>query len=145
MHNAIMPALAVFSVLTAGSSAVDLYVSKTTLPIVEGYATRIAPVRAGEDIRLEWNITKRTDCEGVSSRVWAGSNGFRMTESQKSTALPKTNGVEKYRFQTHIPNKAPSGKLTLNIKGYYDCSKGREYWSLSPVTLRVVDGTGGGT
>lgn len=139
MQNAFIPVVAAASLLSAGWSGLDLYTEKTTLPIIEGHATRVSPVRAGHDIRLEWNITKRTDCKGVASRVWVGESGFRMTEPQRYASLPKTDTVAKYRFQTRIPNLAPVGELTLNIMGYYDCPKGRKYWSLDPVVLNVVD------
>ncbi|PCJ24100.1 MAG: hypothetical protein COA96_10165 [SAR86 cluster bacterium] len=139
MQNLLIPAIAAFSVLSAGWSGVDLYFVKTTPPTIEGYATRVAPVRAGQDIRLEWHITKLTDCPGVASRVWDGEDGFRMTEAQKSTSLPKTKTITKYRFQTRIPNLAPVGELNLSIMGYFDCPDGKKYWSLGPVTLNVVD------
>lgn len=139
MQNFIVPIIAAISLLSAGASGVNLVKLKISEPLIEGWAVRTTPVRAGEEIRLEWNITKRTDCHGSVGRVWEGSDGFRATEVKRLAALPNTNTETKYRVPTIIPALAPTGVLTLTVKGYYDCKGGRKYWALRPVDMVVIN------
>lgn len=96
------------------------------------------PVRAGDSVMIRWDITKRTDCPGMNSRVWDGEGGFHVVEAQKPTALP--NGRVTPLIPTRIPELAPAGTLTLTVKGWYDCDKTeRHYWQLDPVKIEVIE------
>lgn len=138
MHNAPLVIMAVVSVATASISGFEHIVDANTPPPIEGWAERLSSVQAGEVARIEWHITKRIDCPGVSGRVWKGEDNFYMVEPYRKTALPMMEGEITYRIQTEIPSLAPEGDLLLTIEGYYDCPNKRIEYSIGPVELTVV-------
>ena len=137
MHNTAYALVLASSIALTAWNGVDYVSDAITPPVIEGWAERKAPVIAGETIRLEWHIIKRTECEGVVGLIWAGENGFRMSEPIRAASLPMTHVETAYRFSTKIPGLAPVGDLELFIKGWYDCPHGKEYYSLGPVELIV--------
>ena len=139
MHNTLAVVLAVASLGFATITGVETAVKYTQPPSIEGYASRSSPVRAGETIRLEWNILKRRDCPGGFSRVWEGENGFRLVEANRHSSMPRTKEYKRYRIPTEIPSLAPVGRLDLYINGEYNCPDGVQYYSLGPVNLIVEE------
>ncbi len=139
MHNFLAGGAAAFSIGMAAVSGFGTAVKFTKLPAIEGTASRVSPVRAGDVVTLEWTILKRTDCPGSFSRAWSGEDGFRMVEPARGSALPRTIEAKVYRIPTEIPHMAPAGNLELFINGVYDCPSGAEHYSLGPVNL-IVEG-----
>ena len=138
MPNIIYGAITAGGIAIASLNGFGIVSDKLAAPPIEGYASRVTPVVAGQAILAYWNIIKRTDCPGVQSRVWDGEGGFSMVEPLRKTTL-KGNGIwTKYRIQTDIPSLAPVGGLDLYIKGYYDCGDGPIEFSLGPLELVVV-------
>lgn len=103
---------------------------------ITGFASYSEPVRAGEIVLVDWEIEKRTDCPGETSRIWQGQQNFHLTEPQQITSLPK--GKISPSIQTKIPELAPSGELLLFIGGYYQCTgSARVSFRLGPVEFKV--------
>lgn len=124
-----------FMTLDSGHRAVQVL---TEAPLIEGVGIAPAEVHAGDTVLVEWDIVKRTDCPGYSSRVWSGESGFQLTEPVQASGLPV--GSATYEIQTGIPRLAPEGPLSLEIVGHYDC-EGREPWHfrLGPVEMMVTE------
>jgi len=121
----------------ASMSGVELATELLSEPLIEGYGIYEKPVRAGETIEIEWIITKRTDCNGVSGRVWKGQLGFYMSEAMRPTGLPSGEAM-RITIPTTVPEQAPIGELQLQVKGFYNCARDRHDWFLlSPVLLVV--------
>jgi len=121
----------------ASMSGVELASELLSEPLIEGYGTYDKTVRAGETIDIEWVITKRTDCSGVSGRVWRGQHGFYMAEAMRPTGL-KSGEEMRITIPTTVPEQAPIGELQLQVKGFYNCTLNRHDWFLlSPVLLVV--------
>lgn len=116
--------------------AADLREANTP-PAISGSAVYSEPVRAGETVLIPWTITKRVDCPGASSRVWNGRDGFQLSETQQSASLPVGEDM-RFNIQTLIPTLSPSGPLTLEIIGYYECDGERRPFTLGPVLLEVA-------
>lgn len=126
-------ALAVAAMLVIASA----YTHLIRGPLIEGVGSVDGPVRAGEVALVHWVITKRTDCPGESSRVWSGADGFYLADPMRATGLPM--GDLQRSIQTTIPSAAPSGPLTLTIRGRFDCLFGAVPFRLAPVQMDVVD------
>ncbi|MDE0590409.1 hypothetical protein OU789_10770 [Halocynthiibacter sp. C4] len=112
---------AVASSVVAATSVAKLTESAILVPYIEGEGVVESPVTAGEDILVVWNLHKRTECPGTNRRVWRGEDGFLLFEPVGKTTLPATSEPVTYRVQTHIPDLAPPGRLTLTIDGEYKC------------------------
>lgn len=135
--NAVLPIAAIVAGALAFDSGRETVVSLTTPPVIEGYGEYAEPVRAGEVALIHWRITKRTDCPGLTSRVWDGPGGFHLTETVQQTSLPK--GTFDRKIETEIPTLAPAGELTLSIVGFFQCEgDGKTPFRLGPVNLTVV-------
>ena len=132
-----IPIVSSAAMLVATGVNIDRAKDYLSLPLIEGWSVRMTPVTAGDVELLEWNITKRTSCPGVSSRVWNGEDGFYMVEPLRKTALPMNEEEQTYRIPTEIPRLAPEGDLQLSIKGHYDCDGEMFEYSLGPVELIV--------
>lgn len=139
--NVSAPIVAALTMLATTYAGFDAAKELLTPPIIEGRATRVSPVMAGEKVLIEWYITKLTDCDGVAGRVWYGEAGFYVVEPLKQTTLPMNKSEMVYRIPTQIPILAPSGGLDLFIKGHYNCPNGLVYYTLGPVKLTVEDPT----
>ena len=137
MHNLVYGVGMAAGVVLTAWNGVDLVKVHISPPLIEGWSVRMTPVTAGDVELLEWNITKRTSCPGVSSRVWNGEDGFYMVEPMRKTALPMNEEEQTYRIPTEIPRLAPEGDLQLSIKGHYDCDGEMFEYSLGPVELIV--------
>ena len=138
MHNLTLPILAVTSLFIGAYSSVDTAIDLNSPPAIEGWAIRVAPVVAGQNILVPWHIIKRTGCPGESSRVWNGEGGFYLVEASRKTALPMNEIETSYRIPTEVPMLAPEGDLLLRIDGYYDCpDRDRIEFSIGPVELKV--------
>ena len=125
--------MAAAAAIPSGYSAVNAITAK---PLVTGWAIYESPVSAGGVVSIPWAISKRTTCPGLSSRAWAGENGFTLSEPMRATALPKGDGV--YQVQTAIPELAVNGPLSLSIVGFFDCpNEPRQHFTLGPVELTV--------
>ena len=132
-------ATAAVSIAIAGVSGVNTVAKFTSPPAIEGVGVYMKPVIAGETVIIDWTITKRVDCPGELSRVWAGDNGFYMVEPQRKSGLPTTDAPREYHIQTKVPELAPAGNLLLSIKGVYTCERGSIPFELGPVSLEVVE------
>lgn len=136
---------AIIAAFFAQSSLTLVQTSATLLqhvvpPAIEGIGFVSAPVKAGEVALVQWQITKRTGCQGINSRVWSGVNGFSVTEEKKQTTLPATGKPEVYKVQTIIPQGAPPGPLSLTIQGEYKCIGSEPHsFVLGPVEMRVTE------
>lgn len=105
-------------------------------PLISGSGYVETKAKAGDDVMVNWVITKRTDCPGASSRIWSGEGGFHLSEVMQATSIPQNNDAQRYVVPTSVPEMAPDGKLTLKIKGYFDCQdKEREWFTLGPVVI----------
>ena len=140
MHNIVYGAITAGGIAVASLSGIGIVSDKMSEPPIEGYASRVTPVVAGQPILAYWNILKRTKCPGASSRVWNGEGSFSMVEPLRKTTLKGNEVWTKYRIQTDIPSLAPVGGLDLYIKGYYDCGDGPIEFTLGPLELVVVSG-----
>ena len=138
MQNAAAAAIALTSLSFAALSGIDTAAKYVQPMAVEGYAVRSGPVHPGETITLEWHIIKRVDCPGEFSRVWVGSNGFRVVEAERHSSIPMSEAETVYRIPTEIPTLAPVGNIELYIEGVYNCPDGPRHYSLGPVNL-IVD------
>lgn len=106
-------------------------------PPIEGVGRYDAPVKPGELVLVDWQIVKRTECPGETSRAWSGERRFRLTEPQQETALPAGNLNP--MIQTRIPELAPPGRLELRIVGYFRCEGySRQDFDLGPVVFEVI-------
>ena len=137
--NLVGPALAGVALFAAITSSLETYTKVTTPPLIEGAGVVAEPVRAGEKTLVTWAITKRTDCPGLTSRVWHGERGFQLTEMAQVTALDMSEAPREYVIQTYIPELAPPGELRLDIEGFFDCGDGKEPFSVGPVVMQVVE------
>jgi len=107
-------------------------------PPIEGVGRYESPVRAGEAVLVEWDLVKRTDCPGFTSRVWDGERNYHLTEPAQRTTLP-AHSIER-RIETKIPELVPVGELRLTIVGVYQCAGGRKQaFTLGPVSFEVVE------
>jgi len=141
VSNFVGASLTTVSMGWAALTGVELVVDHLTPPPVEGKGYYSEPVRAGETVSIKWVITKRTDCNGLSSRVWEGEDNFSMVEAMRVATLPKGTGV--YYIPTRIPEETPAGEVRLKIKGYYDCdvkNQEDEWFILGPVVMVVEQG-----
>lgn len=130
-------AVASFSMLSF--KVADTAYSAIKPPAIEGKAVVRDPAVIGELVTVTWDVIKRTDCPGKSSRVWSGPDGYSLTEIQQATTLPVGAGT--YKVPTRVPSTAPEGKLELNISGFTECpGKPVEYWTLTPVVFEVTRG-----
>jgi hypothetical protein len=131
-----MATAALLTGLAAVVSGRDAVVSVLTPPLIEGAGAVESPVRPGENVLVTWSIDKRTDCPGLTSRVWHGEEGFQLTEPVQITALPKGQAI--YHIQTLVPTMAPPGHLTLKIKGHFECPGAAPVaFALAPVHMEV--------
>lgn len=137
MHNLVYGVGMAFGLVLTAWNGLDLVKEHISKPLVEGWAVRMTPVTAGDVELLEWVIIKRTDCPGVTGRVWNGEDGFYMVEPLRKTALPMNEEKQTYRISTEIPSLAPAGYLQLTIKGHYDCGGDVTEYTLGPVELIV--------
>lgn len=137
MTNLAGPALAVGAIMVAIYSGYETIDDITRPALIDGAGTVSDTVHAGEPTLVEWVITKRTDCPGVSSRVWFGDEGFQLTEKVQATSLPMAPAKE-YKIQTLIPELAPEGDLFLRINGHFDCQGKKIPFSLGPVVMHVA-------
>lgn len=138
--NAILPLAAALVLSDGAHGFISAYIEKNSPPPIEG--TAIAPefVQAGETVLIDWEIIKRTDCPGVNTRVWQGSNGFYLSEPRGATTLPVTSAPKLYSIQTAIPVLAPPGPLSLSIEGTYRCRHDGEHtFTLGPVVMEVTE------
>jgi len=136
--DALTPIAVAASVAVASLNTASLINKAGTPPPIEGSAAYNDPVRPGENIRVTWEIFKRTECDGELSRVWRGEDGFHLAEVRREAALPKTEGVQIFNIQTHIPDLAPPGRLELEIHGSYYCNQRRDF-TLGPVVFEVIE------
>lgn len=128
-------AVASFSMLSL--TVADKAYTTIKPPAIEGRAVVKETAYVGELATVQWDVIKRTSCPGKSSRVWAGPDGYSLTEAQQATTLPVGSGT--YKIPTRIPFSAPEGQLELTISGFTECpGKPVEYWSLTPVMLEVA-------
>jgi hypothetical protein len=139
MANILFAAVMSTSLALTAWDGADYVNSKITPPPIEGWATRVTPVTAGDTVLIYWNIIKLTDCPGASSRVWHGENSFYMVEPLRKTSFRVSHIETKYRISTEIPSLAPEGDLLFSIEGYYDCPDERIEYSIGPVEL-IVEG-----
>ena len=138
--NTILPMVAVLSVVSAGSNLARIAVEGALPPPIEGQGWVDAPVIAGENVIVSWDIIKRTDCPGENARSWEGANGFQLRDAWGPTTLPTSDRVQQYEIQTHIPEEAPTGELLLRIVGYYQCPGAeRRDFALGPVVMEVAE------
>ena len=133
------PVLAAVAMFAAAQSSLSAISELTTPPMIEGVGIVDGPVRAGEKHLVTWSIIKRTDCPGLTSRVWRGEGGFQLTEQAQVTALDVSEQPREYRIETYIPELAPPGELRLDIEGYFDCGEGKRGFSIGPVVMQVVE------
>lgn len=137
--NIVGPTLAGAALFAAITSSLETYSKLTTPPLIEGAGVVSGPVMAGERTLVTWTITKRTDCPGLTSRVWHGEGGFQLTEQTQVTALDMSDIPREYAIQTYIPELAPPGELRLNVRGFFDCGGEKEPFSIGPVIIEVVE------
>lgn len=136
--NLVGPALAGVALFAALTSSLETYTELTTPPLIEGTGVVVDPVRAGEKTLVTWAIVKRTECPGLTSRVWHGEGGFQLAEMAQVTALEMSDVPREYEIETYIPELAPPGELRLDIDGFFDCGKGKEPFTIGPVIMEVV-------
>lgn len=138
MHltNATAAVLALSAAGLAAVSSRDAVVTVMTPTMIEGRGSVSDPVQAGERVLVTWVIDKRTQCPGLTSRVWHGEGGFQLTEPVQIAALPEGSGT--YQIETAVPALAPSGDLTLTIKGHFECPGAAPIaFALEPVVMEV--------
>lgn len=138
MHltNAAVAALALSAAGLAAMSSRDAVVTVMAPPLIEGHGSVSGPVHAGERVLVTWVIDKRTQCPGLTSRVWHGEGGFHLTEPVQITALPEGAGT--YQIETAVPALAPPGHLRLKIKGHFECPGAAPVaFALEPVLMEV--------
>lgn len=105
---------------------------------IEGMGRALGEAIPGKEVIIQWDITKRTNCPGVNSRVWHGQNGFFLNEKQMVTSLPATFTPKQYLIPTYVPAMAPVGPLTLSIVGQYKCPGGAtQAFTLGPVNMEI--------
>jgi len=139
ISNFVGASLTTVSMGWAALSGVDLVVDHLTPPPIEGMGYYSEPVHPGETVIVRWEIRKRTDCNGLYSRVWEGEDYFSMVEAVRTVNLPKGAGT--YYIPTRIPDETPEGQVRLKIKGYYDCdvkNQEDEWFMLGPVVMVVA-------
>jgi len=136
--NIVGPVFAGVALLAAFTSSVETVNELTTPSIIEGAGVVAGPVQAGGVTLVTWSITKRTDCPGLTSRVWHGEGGFQLTEQAQVTALVASEVPREYEIQTYIPELAPAGELMLEVTGYFDCGDGKKPFTIGPVVMDVV-------
>lgn len=112
--------------------------------LIEATATHIRDVRAGQTVLVSWEISKITSCPGQNSRVWIGADGFFLAEPSVPNAIPV--GTNQYNIPTVIPEFAAPGKLTMHIKGYFQCTPGgeKEHFTIpkrAPLVFNVIGDT----
>lgn len=138
--NIISPVLLSASAALAVASGVDTVRYFVMPRHIEGIGAVSGPVTAGHDVLVDWVVTKRTDCPGVTSRVWYGQDGFQLTEPLQATSLPSGEAMQ-FSIQTKIPALAPPGELELHIVGAFECSGQQPAkFDLGPVYMQVTDG-----
>lgn len=140
----IMPvavALLVVQGASTGYQGVKVYRDFSTSPGISGAGLPHGNIRAGETTIIHWTLIKETDCEGTTSRVWRGENGFYVVEPRKIAALPTNPQPVEYAIETTIPVLAPVGDLTLEVIGSYNCGDllGERNFTLGPVHITVVE------
>lgn len=127
-----------------GVELADLVIGDSLPPPIEGVGAVRGTVKAGETVTVDWIITKRTSCNGVSGRYWSTENGFSMNEPLKATALPVTLGPASYKIPTKIPSEVKGSEVTLEIIGWYECpNDDKEYFRLGPVVIQLEGGSDG--
>lgn len=132
-----LAAAAVLSVFFAVDSGVGAAAALFTPAAVEGVGVARGNAIAGYPVFVDWDIDKRTECGGVSSRVWSGPDGFFLSETVQATALPM--GRNQITVPTDVPRLAPVGTLELNIVGSFQCETGGPiHFKLGPVFIEVV-------
>lgn len=131
--SAVAAALSLSGMIFAGADGIYQRVQPA---IIEGRASVPGPVFPGELATVRWDVIKRANCPGQSSRVWSGEGGFAMAEALAPTSLPYGSGS--YTIPTMIPQTAPEGALSLTISGFFECPhKPKEYFTLTPVVMQV--------
>lgn len=106
-------------------------------PIIEGRGAATGVVAPGQTATIDWTITKRTGCPGVTGRVWSQDDGYFLAEPLQPTALPEGEGD--YRIPTRVPDGVSPGRLELRIVGTFQCPGYAEQpFSLGPVILAVT-------
>lgn len=109
-------------------------------PMIEGYGDVTGEAVPGREVLVNWVITKRTECPGVTSRAWFGEGGFQLTEPLQATALPVGENMA-YSIPTRVPGLAPAGDLELHIVGAFNCpGETPSRFDLGPVMMVVKDG-----
>jgi hypothetical protein len=140
VNNIVGLAITTASIGWAALSGVAVIEDYFSLPPIEGVGYYDQTVRPGETINVKWVITKRTPCNGVSSRVWEGQDSFSMVEASRPTVIPVGTNMIRY-VSTVVPAGTPAGEVKLKVQGYYKCgnAKHAEKWfMLGPVVMVVV-------
>ena len=136
----ILPLGAAIAVGVAALQGVETAHDVLTPPAIEGFGVYADPVSPGDEVLVDWTITKRVDCPGSTSRVWFGEGGFQLTEKVQRTVLPVSKDRH-YAIPTMIPTLAPHGKLDLYIDGEMKCpDEEAEHFKIGPVTFEVTNG-----
>ena len=138
LSSFITPTAAVLSMSYAALTVTEATMQQIA-PAIEGRGAVYGEVRPGETVDVSWEITKRTECEGINKRVWRGEDGFSLVEAEKPTTLPASDRAIMYPIPTSVPTYAPFGSLRLTIEGYYKCpGQAPDYFTLGPVDMEVV-------
>ena len=133
------PLALVLSMSSVGLEGAKVVVREISERTITGHATYARPVRAGDTVLVSWIIDKRRECPGESGRVWAGVEGFHLSEVHRPTGLNKTDGPQEFMIPTAIPETAPVGELSMKIVGHFDCpNEQREHFTLGPVEFLVL-------
>ncbi len=138
VDSILIPVTAIASMVLAGLSAVKM-TTTVLAPAIEGYAHAPNTVRPGDVIPMTWTVTRRTDCPAQASNIWAGKEGFAMTEATRPATWPVTRAPTVAVVPTQVPVLAPEGSLTMRVEGEYTCpGQPSVRYTLGPVEMMVV-------
>lgn len=138
-----LPAVTAVAFAVHGVDLADTFLSGSLPLPIEGVGAVREIAVPGETIIVDWIITKRTNCSGVSGRVWSSPDGFSMNEPVTPTSLPVTAEPRHYQIPTAVPGEVTDDSVELRIQGWYDCPNSpREYFTLGPVFMEVEQGEG---
>lgn len=136
--NTLLAIAALASISLQGVDVAKVFLKDIIPPPIEGVGSARGVGQSGKEILVDWIITKRTDCKGVSGRSWHTDSGFRLDEPLTVTTLPQSLEPIAYHISTKIPHDIEGDSVYLSIVGWYECgTEGRDFFELGPVKIKL--------